>query len=67
MSTFLVGLVVVLGSIMLSVIGLLIVRRNVRTEWLKRHHELASCYFHTIGTLYAVLIAFAIYVVWGGF
>ncbi len=67
MSTFLVGVVVVLGSIMLSVIGLLIVRRNVRTEWLKRHHELASCYFHTIGTLYAVLIAFAIYVVWGGF
>ncbi len=52
---------------MLSVTGLLIVRRNVRAEWLKRHHELASCYFHIIGTLYAVLVAFAIYVVWGGF
>jgi hypothetical protein len=67
MTTPLAGIVVVLGSIALSVIGLLIVRGNVHTEWLKRHRELASCYFHIIGTLYAVLIAFAIYVVWGGF
>lgn len=67
MDSPLFGVIVVLASMLLSVIGLLIVRRNVHTEWLKRHHELASCYFHTIGTLYAVLIAFAIYVVWGGF
>jgi len=46
---------------------LIIVRRTVSTGWLKRHHELAGYYFHTIGTLFAVLIAFAIYVVWGSF
>ncbi len=67
MDTPLVGVAVVFGSMLLSVIGLVIVRRNVSPEWLKRHHELAGYYFHTIGTLFAVLIAFAIYVVWGSF
>ena len=67
MDTPLVGVVVVLGSMLLSVIGLVVVRRTVSPEWLKRHHELAGYYFHTIATLYAVLIAFAIYVVWNGY
>ena len=67
MDTPLVGVVVVFGSMLLSIIGLVIVRRTVSPEWLKRHHELAGYYFHTISALYTVLIAFAIYVVWGGF
>jgi len=52
---------------LLSIIGLLLVRRNVPTEWLRRHHELAGYYFQILGTIYAVLIAFAIYEVWVGF
>ena len=47
--------------------GLVIVRRFVNLEWLKKHHEIASYFFLMIGTLYAVLIAFAIYVVWTQF
>ena len=64
MDSPLAGAVIILTSMMLSVIGLVIVRRKTHTEWLKRHHELASYFFMTIGTLYAVLVAFAIYVVW---
>src|SRR5579863_2368235 len=67
MHSLLAGVLVILASMLLSVAGLLIVRRYVSTEWLKRHHELASYYFLMIGTLYAVLIAFAIYVVWTAF
>lgn len=58
------GVFVVGSSILLSVSGLLVVRRYVNIEWLKRHHEVASHFFVMIGTLYAVLIAFSIYVVW---
>ena len=50
-----------------SVLGLVIVRRFVDIDWLKKHHEVASYFFLMIGTLYAVLIAFAIFVVWTQF
>ena len=63
-----IGAVIVIGSSMLlSIAGLLVVRRYANVDWLKRHHELASYFFLMIGTLYAVLIAFAIYVVWSAF
>ncbi|MFI5116511.1 MAG: DUF4239 domain-containing protein [Terriglobales bacterium] len=59
------GAVIVIGtSMLLSIAGLLVVRRYTNVDWLKRHHEVASYFFLMIGTLYAVLIAFAIYVVW---
>jgi hypothetical protein len=51
----------------LSVIGLVLVRRYTDIELLKRQHEVASFFFLMIGTLYAVLIAFAIFVVWTNF
>ncbi len=56
--------IIIVTSMLLSVAGLLVVRRYVSVDWLKRHHEVASYFFLMIGTLYAVLIAFAIYVVW---
>ena len=61
------GTIFVCGSMLISVLGLIIVRRFVDLEWLKRHHEIASYFFLMIGTLYAVLVAFAIFVVWTQF
>ena len=58
------GVIVIVPSMLVSVAGLLAVRRYVSVGWLKQHHEVASNFFLMIGTLYAVLIAFAIYVVW---
>ena len=58
------GVIVICASILVSVAGLLVVRRYVDVNWLKRHHEVASYFFLMMGTLYAVLIAFAIFVVW---
>jgi len=54
-----IGLVMVL-----SVVGLAVIRRYADIAWLKRQHDVASFFFQVIGTLYAVLIAFAIFVVW---
>ncbi len=58
------GVMVVGTAMLLSVAGLLVVRRYVNIDSLKRHHEVASHFFVMIGSLYAVLIAFSIYVVW---
>ena len=58
------GVIIIGASMLLSVAGLLLVRRYVSVAWLRQHHEVASHFFMVIGTLYAVLIAFAIFVVW---
>ena len=55
------------GSMAASVSGLLFVRRYANINWLKQHHEVASYFFLMVGTLYSVLVAFAIFVVWSGF
>ncbi len=67
MSGALSGILTILVSMLLSVAGLLLVRRSLTTDWLKRHGDMAGYYFHIIGTLYAVLIAFAIYMVWSAY
>jgi len=67
LDTPLYGTIIVCSSMIASVLGLLIVRRFVNIAWLKEHHEVASYFFLMIGTLYAVLIAFAIFVVWTQF
>jgi len=61
------GTVFVFFVMSLSVAGLVLVRRYADIAWLKRQHEVASFFFLMIGTLYAVLIAFAIFVVWTSF
>lgn len=67
MDTPLNGVLFVCGSMIFSALGLFLVRRHLNLEWLKRQHEVASFFFLMIGTLYAVLIAFAIFVVWSQF
>jgi len=67
MDTALNGVLFVCGSMVFSVLGLFAVRRYLSVDWLKRQHEVASFFFLMIGTLYAVLIAFAIFVVWNEF
>lgn len=67
LDTPLYGTLFVCGSMLTSVLGLVVVRRFVDLDWLKKHLEIASYFFLMIGTLYAVLIAFAIFVVWTQF
>ncbi|HEY1732771.1 MAG TPA: hypothetical protein VGG15_13530 [Terriglobales bacterium] len=67
MDSPLYGTIFVVGSMFVSVLGLVIVRRFVNLDYLKKHLDIASYFFLMIGTLYAVLIAFAIFVVWTQF
>ena len=67
MNPFLQALLFIGGSSLLSVLGLVLIRRRVDREFLETHHEVAGVFFTTYGTLYAVLLAFAVFVVWVDF
>src|SRR5437764_431334 len=67
MSPFLQVLFFIGGCSLLSVLGLLLVRRRVSLKFLETHHEVAGYFVATYGTLYAVLLAFAVFVVWVDF
>ena len=59
-------MVVGLGTL-LAMLGPALVRRHVDVKRLAANNEIAGFKFATIGVLYAVLLAFAIIVVWGKF
>lgn len=67
MQTLMGGGIFIALVIVFSLAGLFLVRRFADLGWLKRQHDVASFFFQVIGTLYAVLIAFAIFVVWTQF
>jgi hypothetical protein len=52
------------ASLLVGVIGLFVVRWLVPATWLHANNEVAGNYLQTIGTIYAVLLAFVIFVVW---
>jgi len=65
--SFLGALFIAAVFMLLSVVGLLLVRRYADIEWLERHQEVTSYIFLMVGTMYGVLIGFAIFLVWGNF
>ena len=59
-NAFLVGAIVVLLSAVISVSGLLIVRKKVSTEKLEQFNNVGGNMFQVVGTLYAVLIGLVV-------
>jgi hypothetical protein len=57
-------LIVILLSILLSVIGLKLVRKKFSPEILKEQHEVAGFIFNAFGLIYAVLVAFVVFATW---
>lgn len=66
-SLWLSAIIVVVVPTILAALGPIVVRRCVKLEKLTTNNEIAGFKFSTIGVLYAVLIAFAIIVVWQKF
>ncbi|MBU6451901.1 MAG: DUF4239 domain-containing protein [Cyanobacteria bacterium REEB67] len=60
MNGYLFGFVVVFITTLLSVLGMLLVRRRVSLETLATYHEVAGYMLSVVGTLYAVLLGFVI-------
>jgi hypothetical protein len=61
------GILIVGFGTAISMLGPTAVRRYVTLEKLTAHNEIAGFKFATVGVLYAVLLAFAIIVVWEKF
>src|SRR5260370_26607670 len=47
--------------------GLYLVRRKYSAEVLKENHEVAAIIFNAFGLFYGVLLAFVVFVTWGGY
>ncbi len=58
------GILLVGGATLLSMAGLVLIRRWIGLERLKLNNEVAGFKFAAVGVLYAVLLAFAVIVVW---
>ena len=65
--TLVVGLLLLLLSAAVAIVGLLIVRHYFPPGKLKAHHDIAGPIFATIGVIYAVLLAFVCIVVYEQF
>jgi ABC-type multidrug transport system fused ATPase/permease subunit len=64
---FPLGVIAVVGTVVLSMAGLFIVRKFVPHEILKMHNELINALFGAIALAYTVLLAFVVVVSWQNF
>ena len=62
--TWLSGLVFVSLSMVVAAVGSRLMRRWVSLDFLQTHHEVGGFFIGVLGTIYAVLLAFVIFVVW---
>ncbi|HEY7036414.1 MAG TPA: DUF4239 domain-containing protein [Thermomicrobiales bacterium] len=58
------GIVIVGGSLLLTLLAVVLVRRLVSHQTLARHHDVAGFVYATIGVTYAVILAFVVIAVW---
>lgn len=67
MSSLLLAGGIIGAGVLLALAGLLWVRRALPLDVLKAHHEVAGFLFGVLGVMYAVLLAFVVFVVWEQF
>jgi len=65
--TGLLGLMIVAGFVLFSIVGLLIIRSLVPAKKFKIHNDVAGSIFATLGVIYAVVLAFMVIVTWQNF
>jgi len=65
--TIALGVIIVAVVVAISICGLLMARRLGGTKKLEKRPEAASTMFHTVGVIYAVVLAFMVIVAWENF
>src|SRR5215471_7613279 len=61
------AIILIVPTTLLAMSGPVIVRRYIKVDQLRTNNEVAGFKFATVGVLYAVLLAFAVVVVWEKF
>lgn len=67
MPLWLLALLLIGSPIVVSILGLWLVRRNVSPQSLREHHDVAGFILAIVGVIYAVLLAFVVIAVWEEF
>jgi predicted Rdx family selenoprotein len=67
MPLWLSAVILIVPTTLLAMAGPVVVRRYVEVDQLRTNNEVAGFKFATVGVLYAVLLAFAVVVVWEKF
>jgi hypothetical protein len=65
--TWLFGLFMVVLFVVISITGLLIVRKYYPHDKCKSHNDIAGFIFTTLGVIYAVILAFVVVITWQDF
>jgi hypothetical protein len=65
--TLLSLLIITVASVSVALAALFLVRRKYAPEALKENHEVAAIIFGAFGWLYAVIVAFVVFVTWTGY
>ena len=65
--TAVLGFIMVVGGVLAAVTGLIYARRFIPHHKLKTHNDVTGPIFGAMGTVYAVLLAFVLIVVWENF
>jgi uncharacterized protein DUF4239 len=66
-ATVVSGILIVGGSVVLSLLGFLVVHKRVPAEIRCRYNDVAGFIYAAVGVIYAILLAFVVIVVWQQF
>ena len=67
MSTYVEAALSIAAAVTLAVGGLVLARKRLKYDALQPHHDVAAAIYTIAGTIYAVLLAFAVIIVWQAF
>lgn len=67
LSTYVDGAITIAVAVALAVGGLIVARKRLSYSALQAHHDVAAAIYTIAGTIYAVLLAFAVIIVWQAF
>ncbi len=64
---FILAIIIILGSVVISIAGLIVTRSYFPIHKIKFHNDVAGYIFASLGAIYAVLLAFMVVVSWQQF
>src|SRR5689334_11982886 len=67
MPVWFASVLIVGASVVVAMLGLYLVRRFLKLDWMEGHNDVAGFIYAQLGVVYAVLMAFIVIVVWQRF
>src|SRR4051794_16161423 len=62
--TWLLGVLIIGGSVALSIGGILLVRKHLHAALTEGHRDIVGDLYAVVGTMYSIFLAFLVFIVW---